>query len=102
MRMHGQHDRLFFAVDWGLRFDLVDRFLLERLRRGRAMSADVAWALASLQASNGARSIGALGRDLSLSRKTTHPALPCPDGLGPEDGRQGPAFRPRGGPHPRN
>ena len=40
----------------GRRADLMDRFLLERLRRGRPMSPDVAWALKSLQASHGARS----------------------------------------------
>lgn len=63
-------DSLQDAADWPARFDLMDRFLLERLRRGRPMSPDVAWALKSLQASHGARSIGALSRDLSCSRKT--------------------------------
>jgi AraC-like DNA-binding protein len=77
-------DQLGDAADWGLRFDLVDRFLFERLRRGRAMSPGVAWALASLQASNGARSIGVLGRDLSLSRKTLIQRFHAEVGLGPK------------------
>jgi len=77
-------DQLCDAADWGRRFDLVDRFLLERLRLGRAMSPDVAWALASLQASHGARSIGALGRDLSLSRKTLIQRFRAEVGLGPK------------------
>ena len=63
-------DSLHDAADWPARFDLMDGFLLERLRRGRPMSPDVAWALKSLQASHGARSIGALSRDLACSRKT--------------------------------
>ena len=49
-------DSLHDAADWSARFDLMDRFLLERLRRGRPMSPDVAWALKSLQASHGRRS----------------------------------------------
>ena len=62
-------DSLHDAADWPARFDLMDRFLLERLRRGRPMSPDVAWALKCLQASHGARSIGALSRDLACSRR---------------------------------
>jgi hypothetical protein len=62
-------DSLHDAADWPARFDLMDGFLLERLRRGRPMSPDVAWALKSLQASHGARSIGALSRDLACSRR---------------------------------
>jgi AraC-like DNA-binding protein len=77
-------DQLSDAADWALRFALVDPVLLERLRRGRAMSADVAWALASLQASNGARSIGALGRDLSLSHKTLIRRFHAEVGLSPK------------------
>ena len=63
-------DSLHDAADWPARFDLMDRFLLERLRRGPPMSPDVAWALKSLQASHGGRSIGALSRDLACSRKS--------------------------------
>jgi AraC-like DNA-binding protein len=63
-------DSLHDAAGWPERFDLMDSFLLERLRRGQPMSPDVAWALKSLQASHGARSIGALSRDLACSRKT--------------------------------
>jgi hypothetical protein len=55
-------DSLHHAPDWPARFDRMDLFLLERLRRRRPMSPDVAWALKSLQASDGARSIGALSR----------------------------------------
>jgi AraC-like DNA-binding protein len=72
------------AADWPARFDLVDRFLLERVRRGRPMSPDIAWALKSLQASHGARSIGALSRDLSCSRKTLIQRFHAQIGLSPK------------------
>jgi AraC-like DNA-binding protein len=77
-------DALQDAADWPARFDLMDRFLLERLRRGRPMSPDVAWALKSLQASHGARSIGALSRDLSCSRKTLIQRFHAQIGLSPK------------------
>ena len=72
------------AADWPARFDLMDRFLLERLRRGRPMSPDVAWALKSVQASHGARSIGALSRDLACSRKTLIQRFHAQVGLSPK------------------
>jgi AraC-like DNA-binding protein len=70
--------------DWPARFDLVDRFLLARMSCNRPMSPDVAWALHSLQASNGARSIGALSRDLSCSRKTLIQRFRAQIGLSPK------------------
>ena len=72
------------AADWPLRFDLMDRFLLERVHRGRAMSPDVAWALKSLQQCHGARSIGALSRDLACSRKTLVQRFHAQVGLSPK------------------
>jgi AraC-like DNA-binding protein len=77
-------DSLQDADGWPARFDLVDRFLLQRLRQGRPMSPDVAWALKSLQASRGARSIGALSRDLSCSRKTLIQRFHAQIGLSPK------------------
>jgi AraC-like DNA-binding protein len=77
-------DALQAAPAWPARFDLLDRFLLERLQRGRPMSPDVAWALKSLQASRGARSIGALSRDLSCSRKTLIKRFQAQVGLSPK------------------
>jgi len=77
-------DSLQDAGDWPARFDVVDRFLLERLRLGQPMSPDVAWALKSLQASRGARSIGALSRDLSCSRKTLIQRFHAQIGLSPK------------------
>jgi len=77
-------DSLHDAPDWPARFDLMDQFLLNRLHRGRPMSPDVAWALKSLQASHGARSIGALSRDLSCSRKTLIQRFHAQVGLGPK------------------
>ena len=77
-------DSLHDAADWPARFDLMDRFLLERLDRGRAMSPDVAWALKSLQQSHGARSIGALSRDLACSRKTLIRRFHAEVGLSPK------------------
>jgi AraC-like DNA-binding protein len=77
-------DALHDASDWPARFDLMDRFVLERLRRGRSMSPDVIWALKSLQTSHGARSIGALSRDLSCSRKTLIHRFHAQVGLSPK------------------
>lgn len=72
------------AADWPRRFDLMDRFLLERLGRGRPMAPDVAWALKSLQQSHGARSIGALSRDLCCSRKALIQRFHAQVGLSPK------------------
>jgi len=77
-------DSLHAAADWPARFDLMDRFLLERLSRGRPMSPDVAWALKSLQASHGGRSIGALSRDLACSRRTLIQRFRAQAGLTPK------------------
>jgi AraC-like DNA-binding protein len=77
-------DTLHGAADWPSRFDRMDHFLLERLRRGRPMSPDVAWALRSLQASHGARSIGALSRDLACSRKNLIQRFHAQVGLSPK------------------
>ena len=77
-------DSLHDAADWPARFDLMDRFLLDRLRRARPMSPDIAWALKSLEASHGARSIGALSRDLSCARKTLIQRFHVQVGLSPK------------------
>jgi AraC-like DNA-binding protein len=77
-------DQLQDAGDWPGRFDAMDHFLLQRLRQGRPMSPDVAWALKTLQASRGARSIGALSRDLSCSRKTLIQRFHAQIGLSPK------------------
>jgi AraC-like DNA-binding protein len=77
-------DSLLDAPDWPARFDLMDWFLFDRLRRGRPMSPDVAWALKNLQLSHGARSIGALSRDLSCSRKTLIQRFHAQVGLSPK------------------
>ena len=77
-------DSLQDADDWPARFDVMDRFLLERLRQGRPMSPDVAWALKTLQSSRGARSVGALSRDLSCSRKTLIQRFHAQIGLSPK------------------
>ena len=62
----------------------MDRFLLRRLARGRAMSPDIAWALRTLQASRGGSSIGALSRALSCSRKTLIKRFQAQIGLSPK------------------
>lgn len=72
------------ADDWAARFDLMNCFLLDRLSRGRPMSPDVAWALKSLEASHGSRSIGALSRDLACSRKTLIQRFHSQVGLSPK------------------
>ena len=77
-------DSLQDAEDWPARFEVMDQFLLHRLREGHPMSPDVAWALKTLQASRGARSIGALSRDLSCSRKTLIQRFHAQIGLSPK------------------
>lgn len=77
-------DSLQDADDWPARFDVMDRFLLQRLREGRPMSPDVAWALRTLQATRGARSVGALSRDLGCSRKTLIERFHAQIGLSPK------------------
>lgn len=77
-------DRLQQARHWPARFDLMDRFLLERIGAGRAMAPDVAWALAALERSHGARSIGALSRALDCSRRHLIQRFRAQVGLGPK------------------
>lgn len=77
-------DSLQDAGTWPARFDLMDRLLMRRLHGGRPMSPDVAWALKALQTSRGARSIGALSRDLSCSRKTLIQRFHAQVGLAPK------------------
>jgi AraC-like DNA-binding protein len=77
-------DALEDAEDWPARFDILDRFLLERLGTGRPMSPDIAWALKNLEASNGAYSIGALSRELSCSPKTLIKRFRTQIGLSPK------------------
>lgn len=77
-------DRLHEAPDWAARFDIMDGFLLERITGARAMSPDTAWAMRSLQASRGGRSIGALTRDLGCSRKHLIQRFHAQIGLSPK------------------
>ncbi|MGH6891882.1 MAG: helix-turn-helix domain-containing protein [Dongiaceae bacterium] len=77
-------DALQDESEWPARFELMDDFLMARLARGRPMSPDVAWALKNLQASHGARSIGALSRDLACSRKTLIQRFHAQVGLSPK------------------
>src|SRR5262245_39722562 len=77
-------DSLHDAADWPARFDLMDRFLLERLHPRRPTSPGIALALNCLQASHGMRSIGALSRDLACSRKTLVQRFHVQVGLSPK------------------
>jgi AraC-like DNA-binding protein len=77
-------DALDGAEDWPARFDLMDAFLLTRMSKSRPMAPDVAWALKALQESGGARTIGALSRDLSCSRKTLIQRFHAQVGLSPK------------------
>lgn len=77
-------DRLQDAVGWPERFDILDRFLLERLAAGKPMAPDIAWALKALLTSHGRRSIGALTRDLGCSRKHLIQRFHAQVGLSPK------------------
>lgn len=77
-------DRLQGAPDWPARFEIMDHFLLARLAAGRPMSPDVAWALRQLQASSGARSIGAITRELGCSRRHLIQRFHAQVGLSPK------------------
>jgi hypothetical protein len=61
--------RLAELPDWESRFTLVDRFLARRTAGGAAVSPGVAWAWRQLCESGGAAPIGALGRELRVSRR---------------------------------
>lgn len=62
-------DELFHAPDWAARFDLLDRVFLERLAAARPPSPLVATALGAIESSSGNIAIGALARQLEVSRK---------------------------------
>lgn len=62
-------ERLDAANDWVGRFRLLDLMLLRRAARHRAPGADVAHAVARLQASGGATRIGELAAELGCSRR---------------------------------
>jgi AraC-like DNA-binding protein len=61
--------RLHDAPAWDARFAIVDRFIAERVGRGRTPPAGVAHAWQRLRASEGRMEIGALAREIGCSRK---------------------------------
>lgn len=62
-------ERLAGAPHWAGRFDVLDRFLLERLARAHAPSPAAAWAWAKLRESDGRVSIAAMAERMGCSTR---------------------------------
>jgi AraC-like DNA-binding protein len=60
-------ERLAGAASWEARFTLVDDVLVRRLAATDPLGGEVGWALARLEATDGAEPIGALARELGWS-----------------------------------
>lgn len=65
----GLVERLGNLSSWAQRFDEIDRFLYERLRRGPAPAEPVRWAWDRLRHSSGGVQIGELTREIGWSHK---------------------------------
>ncbi len=68
-RFHHMRERLGELSNWQDRFDLVDRFLLEKLTTPVQGAREVAWACGRLVSSAGSLAISELARELGYSRK---------------------------------
>jgi AraC-like DNA-binding protein len=66
---HGLAGRLAETPGWDRRFDLVDRFLLDRADRGPVPAGEVSWAWRRLLDTQGAIPIGALADEVGWSRR---------------------------------
>lgn len=62
-------DRLYAAPGWEPRFELLDRFLLDRLARARPAAPEVEAAWERLRTSHGALPVDELARELGWSRR---------------------------------
>ncbi|MDQ0314697.1 helix-turn-helix domain-containing protein [Amorphus orientalis] len=62
-------DRLTDTPDWSRRFDIAERFVIERLGLAAPPVPEIAWAFAALDASHGSARIAALSADLGWSRR---------------------------------
>ena len=62
-------DRLFDAPDWSNRFELLDEFLLSRIRRSRDVTPEINWAWQLLETSYGVASVSMITGNLGWSRK---------------------------------
>jgi AraC-like DNA-binding protein len=65
----GLSERLAELTDWDARFDLLERFLWERLREAAPANPAVAWALQRIAQAEGAIDLEALTAELGYSRK---------------------------------
>lgn len=57
------------APTWARRFEILERFLTDRLSRGPEPPREIAWAWSTLEQSCGAFAVGAIARELGWSRK---------------------------------
>jgi len=66
---HALLARLAETADWAARFDLLDAYLTQRCRVGRAPDPEILWAWRRLEASGGGGSIGGLAESLGWSHR---------------------------------
>ena len=77
-------DELHDALDWDTRFDVVERFLLERAQAGPRPTPATAWALHRLWQTEGRERVDALAAQLGCSRRYLHARFREQVGLAPK------------------
>ena len=76
--------RLYHALTWEERFDIIDTYLLHRLDRGPRESPEITWVWRQLRAAHGDIEISALGEELQWSRKRLTRTFRDQLGVGPK------------------
>lgn len=77
-------DRLLDARDWDTRFDIIERFLLERAEAGPRPTPAVAWALGRLWQTGGRARVESLAAEIGCSRRYLHARFREQVGLAPK------------------
>lgn len=77
-------ERLASTVDWGERFALLDRVLLERVADGPEVDRAVLWAWAQLERSHGQVPVGVLADEIGWSRRHFGARFRAQVGLAPK------------------
>lgn len=78
------HNRLSNASDWERRFDIAERFVLDRLRRTDRPSPEIAWAFERIAATGGREKVASIAEKIGWSRKHLARRFAEDVGLGPK------------------